>query len=180
MNTVKKKLGWKEELKALKYEHIKGTAPGFFEMSGGYQMKLMPYKDTTANGLTKCIQDYINFNGGLANRINTQGQPRKERIELAFGNYRDILRFTPSTTNKGTADLHCVVNGRHVSIEIKIGRDKLSEHQLKEQQRVICAGGLYFIARDMQSFVDWYKDNFQRVQINTSPTSKECNSLTVN
>ncbi len=160
MDTIKKKSGWKDELKALKYEHIKSTSPGFFEMSGGYQMKLMPYRDDTANGLTKCIVDYINFSGGNANRINVQGQPRKERVALAFGNYRDILRFTPSTTNKGTADLHCIIQGRHISIEIKIGKDKLSEHQIKEMNRVTAAGGLYFVARDMQSFVKFYKGTF--------------------
>ncbi len=162
MTGVKIKMGWKAELKALKYEHIKRTAPAFFEMSGGYEMKLMPYRDDTANGLTKCITDYINFSGGNANRINVQGQPRKERIALAFGNYREVLRFTPSTTNKGTADLHCIIGGRHVSIEIKIGKDTLSEHQLKEMNRVTAAGRLYFVARDMASFVKYYKSNFEQ------------------
>ena len=161
METITK-TGWKKELNALKYEYLKKTAPGFFEMSGGYTMKLMPYKDSTANGLTKCIQDYLNFSGHLANRINCQGQARRERVKLAFGNYRDNLRFTPSTTNKGTADLHCIINGRHVSIEIKIGKDGMSLHQLKEMTRVMDAGGLYFIARDMQSFVDWYKETFKQ------------------
>jgi hypothetical protein len=35
MDSIKKKKGWKEELKALKYEHIKTTSPGFFTLSGG-------------------------------------------------------------------------------------------------------------------------------------------------
>ncbi|MEJ7821484.1 MAG: hypothetical protein WKF85_04135 [Chitinophagaceae bacterium] len=160
MNTVIKTTGWKAELKALKYEHIKSTSPGFFEMSGGYQMKLMPYRDDTANGLTKCIIDYINFKGGYANRINTMGVARKERINLAFGNYRDNITYTPSTTNKGTADIKATIRGQSLDIEVKIGRDKLSDHQIKEKERVTRAGGLYFVARDMQSFVDWYKESF--------------------
>jgi hypothetical protein len=53
---------------------LKNVRQGFFE----------PYNDTTSNGLTKDIVDWINYSGGDANRINTQGQARKERIELAF------------------------------------------------------------------------------------------------
>ena len=151
------KADWKQELKALKYKQIKLAGPGFFEMSGGYDMKLTPWNDTTANGLTKCIIDWINLNGHYANRINCQGQVRTERVNLAFGGYKDNLRFSKCTTNKGTADIHAIVKGRHVSIEIKIGNDKQSKFQVKEMVRVTNAGGLYFIARNMQSFVDWYK-----------------------
>lgn len=153
--------GWKVELKQMKLESIKAISPGFFEQSGGYSMKVNPYKDTTANGLTKCIVDYINFSGGCANRINTQGQVRKEKVQLAFGNVRELVRFTPSTTNRGTADVHAVFKGRHISIEVKIGRDQLSEHQEKEQHRITAAGGLYYVARDMESFIEWYKQIFK-------------------
>ncbi len=154
------KATWKTELKALKYEHLKRTAPGFFELSGGYSMKLKRYNETTANGLTKCIMDFINFSGGNANRINVQGQLRKVRVGLPISLYGHNFRYTPSSTNKGTADIHAIVKGRHVSIEVKIGKDKQSEHQVKEMNRVTAAGGLYFIARDMQSFVEWYKKTF--------------------
>ena len=153
---------WKKLLKQLKLEYIKSTAPGFFELSGGIDMKIKPYKDTTANGLTNCIIDYINFKGGYANRINVQGQPRKERIKFAFGNYIDKITYTPSTTNKGTADIKATINGRSLDVEVKIGKDKLSEHQIKEQSRITKAGGLYFVARDMESFVTFYKNTFEK------------------
>ena len=149
-------MNWKKELKEMKLEDIKSKSPGFFELSGGYRMTVKGYTDQTANGLTKAITDYINFKGGLANRINTQGQPRIEKIALAGGKQMDKLSFTPSMTNKGTADIHAIVKGRHISIEIKVGKDKMSDHQLKEQERVTRAGGLYFIARDMPSFIEWY------------------------
>jgi hypothetical protein len=32
------------------------------------------YIDTTANGLTKCVIDYINFIGGQAERISNTGR----------------------------------------------------------------------------------------------------------
>ena len=156
------KENWKSELKELKHAHIKATAPGFYELSGGREMKIMPYKDDTANRLTNCIIDYINFKGGYANRINVQGQARKERINLAFGNYRDKITYTPSTTNKGTADIKATIAGSSLDIEVKIGKDKLSDHQKKEQLRITAAGGIYFVAKDMQSFVDFYKNTFEK------------------
>jgi hypothetical protein len=149
-------MDWKKSLKTLKLEHIKRKSPGFFEASGGYSMKLKPYNDTTSNGLTNCIIDWIKYSGWDANRINTQGQVRKERIQLASGYHRDNITYTPATTRKGTADIHAIVKGRHISIEVKIGRDKQSDHQEAEQQRVTNAGGIYYIAKDMQSFVDWW------------------------
>ena len=154
-------MSWSRILKNMKLEHIQKTAPGFFELSGGFDMKTKPYTDKTSNGLTKAITDYINFKGGLANRINTQGQPRIEKIQLVGGKSMDKLSFTTSMTNKGTADLHAIVKGRHLSIEIKVGRDRVSDHQLKEQERVTRAGGLYFVARDMESFIQWYKTTFE-------------------
>jgi len=156
-----RKENWKSELKELKHSHIENTAPGFYKMSGGREMKIIPYKDTTANGLTNCIIDYINFKGGYANRINTMGVARKERINLAFGNYRDNITYTPSTTNKGTADIKATIQGRSLDIEVKIGPDKLSDHQIKERERITKAGGLYFVAKDMENFVQFYKTTFE-------------------
>ncbi|MEJ7738529.1 MAG: hypothetical protein WKF97_13950 [Chitinophagaceae bacterium] len=138
-------------MKQLKLEHLRATAPGFFEASGGYTMQVKPYTDKTSNGLAKAIIDFINFNGGDANRINTTGTMRKIKGEM---------KWTHGGTRRGTADVHAIVNGRHVSIEIKIGNDKASEHQLKEKARVERAGGLYLIARDMPSFLTWYDSIF--------------------
>lgn len=163
MNTVKKKQNWKEELKELHLQWLKRTAPAFYAASGGHDYKVMKYSDKTANQLTNSIIAYLTFSGHYANRINVQGQARKEKIPLAFGRHMDRITFTPSTTNKGTGDIHAIIQGRHVSIEVKIGKDYMSLNQLKEMERVTSAGGLYFIAKDMQSFVDWYKEKFQIV-----------------
>lgn len=155
-------MNWKEQLKEMKYSYMEQRTPGAFLASGGSTMRLKPFTDITSNGLTNCIIDWINCSGGTANRINVQGQFRKEKIHLAFGNAREVTRFTPSTTRRGTADIHAVMIGRHLSIEVKIGADKLSEAQLQEQRRITAAGGLYFVARDMQSFVDWFTAVFGR------------------
>ncbi|MCW3108474.1 MAG: hypothetical protein JWQ09_2980 [Segetibacter sp.] len=154
-------MNWRDELRELKYSQMEKRTPGAFVASGGRTMKLKPYNDTTANGLTNCIIDWINYSGGHATRINTQGQVRKEKIELAFGNKREIVRFTPSTTAKGTFDITATIQGRSVKIEVKIGRDKLSDAQINQQQKEEAAGALCFVARDMSSFIEWFTAIFK-------------------
>lgn len=156
-------MNWKDQLKEIKYKMMEERIPSAFIASGGRTMKLKPFTDATANGLTNCIIDWINGSGGTANRINTQGQVRKERVEFAGNQHKDFIRFTTSTTRKGTADIHGVMNGRHLSIEVKIGADRLSKEQIKEQERITAAGGLYFVARNMQSFVTWFRNEFETV-----------------
>lgn len=132
----------------MKLEHVKKTAPGFFDLSGGYAMKTKPYRDDTANGLTRSIIDWITFNGGSAARISSQGQMRV---------IRGIKKWTKGSTRKGVADIHAVHNGRHISIEVKIGKDKMSPYQSEEQRRIESAGGLYFTAKTMPAFIEWFE-----------------------
>jgi hypothetical protein len=143
---------WKLLLKRMKLDNIKEKAPNFFIASGGYEMKVKPYRDDSANHLTNTIIDFITFSGGDANRINTQGQLRKIKGEM---------KWTHGSTRRGTADIHAIFQGRHISIEIKIGNDRQSEAQIKESERVRNAGGLYFVAKNMDSFLEWWEQTFQ-------------------
>lgn len=155
-------MNWQDELKELKFRNMEQKTPGAFVASGGRTMKLKPYSDRTANKLTAAIIDWINYSGfGHAVRVNTMGVARKEKIQLAFGNVRELTRFTPSTTAKGTFDISATIKGRSVKIEVKIGKDKLSPAQEKQMQKEQSAGALCFIAKDMESFVTWYKENFK-------------------
>lgn len=142
---------WKPLLKRMKLDSIKEKTPGFFDLSGGYTMKVKPYSDTTANGLTNTIIDFIIFSGGDANRINTQGQLRK---------IKGCMTWTHGSTRKGTADIHAIYKGRHISIEIKAGNDRQSNEQMNEAERIRKAGGLYFVAKNMQLFIEWWQVQF--------------------
>jgi hypothetical protein len=146
-STITHMTHWKQILTNLKHEYLKATAPGFYQASGGATYKIKPYSDTKANGLARCVIDWITFHGGTANRINTTGMMRK---------INGRMQYTYSNTRKGTADIHAIYQGKHLSIEIKIGRDKMSDHQFKEKERIEKAGGLYFVAKDMNSFTDWW------------------------
>ena len=108
-----------------------------------YALPRTKYGDKTANELTRVITDYIRLNSGYCTRINTTGQFRAGK-------------WIKGTTTKGTADLHAIIAGRHVSIEIKIGRDKLSPAQIKQAGIIERAGGLYYVARNFSDFFNWF------------------------
>jgi hypothetical protein len=59
---------WKADLKRMKLDHIAKTAPGFFLASGGYSMEVAPYRDNTANSLSKAIMDWLRFRDWLVTR----------------------------------------------------------------------------------------------------------------
>ncbi len=139
---------WKQQLKELKLQDIAKRAPEFYKLSGAERMKIKSYSDKNANSLTAAIVDYINFKGGSATRINSIGMIRK---------INNQMRWTAGTTRRGTADIHAVYQGKHLSIEIKIGTDKLSPYQLAERERVRNAGGYYFTAKDFPSFLEWFE-----------------------
>jgi len=94
---------------------------------------------TKANGLTAYICNYLNWMGHRATRINVSGRKVKDK-------------WIRSTTRKGTADISATINGKSVMIEIKIGKDKASEHQLAEQIKERNAGGIYEFVSTVDEF----------------------------
>lgn len=115
------------------------------------------YDTSTTNGLTKAIIDLIDLLGGWATRISVEGRviAKKRTSHGVYGatHGEDQIRI-PSSVKIGTADIHGVLCGRHMSIEVKVGRDRQSEEQVKVQQRITAAGGVYIIARDFETVHD--------------------------
>ena len=118
------------------------------------------YRDDNANGLTKCIIDFLKFHGHQAERINNTGRMLDNRKTFTdvVGNRRQIgaTKWIPGTGTKGTADIAATVAGRSVKIEVKIGADRQSQAQQEYQKQVEAAGGIYIIARNFEGFYDWY------------------------
>jgi len=103
------------------------------------------YRDDTANGLTKLIVDFIKMQGGFATRITSSGTYRV-----------DLQKFIPSTQRKGTPDISATYKGHSIWIEVKVGKDIMSEFQLKVKKEMERAGAVYIIARDFDGFLsDW-------------------------
>lgn len=122
------------------------------------------YRDDTANGLTRCIVDYIRLQGGQAERINTTGIPQDTRQQVTdiLGRTRTIGSVTWRTGGgtRGSADISATIQGRSVKIEVKIGKDRQSDAQRQYQAAIEAAGGLYYIAKNFTEFVNWYAQQF--------------------
>ena len=134
-------------LEHMAYIHFRKKHPNFPE----YAIPPQPYRDDTANGLTRCIVDYIRFRGGQAERINTTGVPEQRGGRIVW---------RKSNATKGSSDISATIAGRSVKIEVKINSDRQSEAQRRYQATIEQAGGLYFIAKDFTTFVEWFDDTF--------------------
>lgn len=97
-------------------------------------------KTSTTNRLTKTVENYISLRGGYAMRINVAGF------------YRPDVGYIKSGSTVGVSDLIAVVKGRILAIEVKAGADTQSEAQKAVQAKIEAAGGVYLIARDLDSF----------------------------
>jgi len=143
----------KDKLKALEIETLKSKYPSMDERF----IPLTDWKDSSANGLTKCIIFWINANGGQAERISNQGQYREGKKIPVGDSFKQLAgKWTPGQGTKGTADISATIRGRSVKIEVK-QKDKQSEVQKQYQQSIESAGGVYQIVRDFDSFVEWYE-----------------------
>jgi hypothetical protein len=147
----------KDKLNALMMESLKLKYPN---MPEAYIPKT-DWTDNSANALTKCVIAWIQFMGGQAERISSQGQYREgAKIQVGSGMMAHTKqlpgKWTPGQSTKGTADISATIRGRSVKIEIK-QNDKQSEAQKQYQKAIENAGGVYIIVRDFDSFVEWYE-----------------------
>lgn len=144
------------ELEALYMAHHRQRYPSMPETA----RTCKKYEDRTANGLTRCVIDFIRFMGGQAERINTTGRyiDRSKTFTDVTGRVRTIgtSQWLPTSGMKGSADISSTIDGRSVKIEIKYGRDRQSDDQKRYQEAVERAGGIYLIVRSFAEFYDWY------------------------
>ena len=147
----------KAKLKALELETKIAKYPS---MNPKY-IGLTEWTDNSANSLTNSIIFYINATGNQAERISNQGQYREgNKIEVGTGEiaYTKQLpgKWTKGQGTKGTADISSIINGKSVKIEVKYGRDIQSQVQKDYQNKIETAGGIYYIAKDFDTFIEWY------------------------
>ena len=120
------------------------------------------YSDRTANGLTRAIIDWLKLNGNQAERINTTGRMLDQRkvVTDVIGRTRQIgsTKWIKGSGQRGSADISATIRGQSVKIEIKIGRDRQSEHQKEYQKQIEQAGGQYWIIRTFDQFVELYNE----------------------
>lgn len=141
----------------LAIESLKAKYPSF----PVHAIPVPKYTDATANGLTKCVIDFLNLSGHQAERISSMGRmiDKRQKSNDVLGRERIIgsLTYIKGTSTNGTADISSIINGKSVKIEIKIGKDRQSEAQKKYQQATEKAGGIYLITKSFDEFMEQYK-----------------------
>ena len=125
------------------------------------------YEDKTANGLTKCIIEFLNMiDGSHGERISSEGRVIDDRqtVVNAIGQTvtKGSIKRIKSSGQIGTADISATILGRSVKIEVKIGNDRQSEAQKEYQRQIENAKGYYVIAKDFETFYNWFTSKFIR------------------
>lgn len=151
----------KENKKLLEELYLKVTKqnyPNFPE----FAIPPEKFSDKTANDLTKTICKFISYIGGQAERISNQGQYRDNTkvVTDVLGRKRTIGSgtWTKGQGTNGTADISAVYRGKSFKIEVKIGKDRMSQAQLRYKQEVERAGAFYIIARNFDDFIDDFRE----------------------
>ncbi|GAB2554285.1 VRR-NUC domain-containing protein [Spirosoma areae] len=106
-------------------------------------------KTESANALTRRIVEHIRKQGHFATRLSSTGTFRA-----------DLKKFVPSQQRTGLPDIMAVVESRACFVEVKVGRDTLSQDQKKAIAELQKAGACVFVARDFDSFTAWFTAEF--------------------
>jgi hypothetical protein len=127
------------------------------------------YDDRTANGLTKCIIDFLKFTGNQGERVSNTGRyiDSRETVTNILGQKKVIGtgKWIPGSGTKGTADIHATIEvnvrghlvGVSVKWEVKIGRDRQSIDQKIYESQVKESRGWYFTVTDFDQFLIQYE-----------------------
>ena len=152
----------KKMLEDLYLKHTKKNYPNFPE----FAIPTEKFSDNSANELTKVICKFITYIGGQAERISNQGQYRDntKTVTDVLGRKRKIGsgQWTKGQGTNGTADISATLpiktkNGQTIGlslkIEVKFGKDRMSQAQARYKQEIEKTGGRYLIAKDFDSFI---------------------------
>lgn len=104
----------------------------------------MAIRQMTANDLTKQILQYLGLVGVLAWRSNAG----------RFEDSKGIRRLWAAPT--GSGDILAVMppDGRFLSIEVKVGKDRVRDSQRDWIEQVRRRGGRAIVARSLQDVID--------------------------
>ena len=104
---------------------------------------------SAANDLTRQIIKYIFDQGGFAWRQNTTG-------------IIDPIRGYRPAAKKGVADILCCFKGKSVAIEVKIGKDRLSDEQIGFLKSIEATGGISMVVGTFDDFLALWLDNIKK------------------
>lgn len=158
MNAIQRLKELETEFSKLAFPNVPHhTSPGYFS------------KSRETNGMTRCIIRWIELNGYFAERTGTMGRmiDNTEIVTNVLGQQKKIgsMEYIKGSGTVGSSDIKASVNGKTVYIEVKnkyTNDNRQSPDQIKYQKKIELAGGVYYIARCFDSFVDWWDLNYKR------------------
>ena len=112
---------------------------------GGSQYVDRKRKKSKTAQTTEAIVDWLRLHKAAAWTVDVKGTPR-------VVNGRKIMTY-PNIT-RGVPDIEACYKGLYLGIEVKTGYDKQSDDQIKFENRIKEAGGVYFVAKDFDDFLD--------------------------
>ena len=134
--------------------NFKDQYPAVYD--GGHYFKPSMPDCRKANGLTQAIVKFLLWNGHRATRISSSGRIVKGPQRQPSGTVLTVSKYIPGQTRKGTADISATIKGRSVMWEVKVGKDRPSPDQLREQELEERAGGRYFFTHTFEEFLNQY------------------------
>ena len=143
----------KKRLSDLEIAHLKEKYPSMPD----FALAKTKWSDSSANALTRSVLAFINMSGYQAERINTTGMFRQgAKLKVGEGTRQMPGKWTKGTGTKGSADISATINGRSVKLEIKYGKDRQSDDQIRYQEMIEKAGGVYLIVNNFDDFILWF------------------------
>lgn len=127
-----------QSVKDLQEQH---TAFKYAGRSIPYQVKTK-LRDDDANSLAGCLKAWADVNDAFFQRNNSQGQYDAK-----------LNRWRKSGSTSGVADCQITYKGHTLNIEIKIGRDRMSDKQKKVRDQIQAAGGHYAVITCFDDFL---------------------------
>lgn len=116
------------------------------------------FSDKTANNLEKAICAYIKLNGGMAERRKNTGRYIDDsKIVTDITGAQRVIgkgKYIPGTGRNGTSDVSGIWKGKPVAIEVKIGKDRMSQAQIEYREDFEKAGGIFIIARNFEQTIN--------------------------
>lgn len=148
-----------DHLKELIKENIRQKYPSLPEhaMYVNTFQKLKPEKREK-----KRIELFLNLTGNYASIIENRGQriDNRKQVTDVIGQVKTIgsVEWIGSGMRKGLADIKSIIKGKPIDIELKRkyakGKDRQSDYQKAEEEKIKRAGGDYWI---VESFEDFHK-----------------------
>jgi len=114
-----------------------------------------------SNDLTEAIITYLNLNGCFAWRNNTTG---------IYDPVKKVFRKNPKQLN-GVSDILGIVKGTGIMVvvEVKTGKDFLSDDQVKFLNNIYRAKGIRIVARNLNGFIKDFKLEMQKAKETSKP-----------